>query len=96
MGKNHLEDFDNLKSESVEELKSTKCKNLEDMFYKMQFKSNEKVDILDTKYIAPASLGYTVPVGISKNSDLNLMSKSLLPNEVKAKITFDDITLKSN
>ena len=54
------------------------------------------VDILDIKCIAASTIGYTLPLGTYEFSDLNLMLKSLLSNEVKVNITIDDIRLRSN
>ena len=46
--------------------------------------------------IAGSTIGYAMKLGIYKISDLISMLKSLLPNEVRVKITIDDIRLKSN
>ena len=54
------------------------------------------VDIFDIDYIGASTIGYTLLPGIYEISDLNLMLKSLLPNEVKTNITIDDIRLRSN
>ena len=48
------------------------------------------------KYFATSSTRYTVPPGIYEITDVNLMLKSLLPNDVKVEITIDDIRLRSN
>ena len=48
----------------------------------------EYVDILDIKYIARSTIGKTT--GMYDNNDLNLMLKSLLPNDVRIDITIDD------
>ena len=47
------------------------------------------------KYIFGSKNGYTLPPGIYENSDINLMLKFLLPNELKVKSTIDDIRLKT-
>ena len=57
---------------------------------------DESVGILDMKYIAGSTNGYTLPTGTNEISDLNLMLKSLLPKEGKENITIDDIRLRSN
>ena len=56
----------------------------------------EIVNILDVKYIAGSTTGYTLPPGIYEITGINMMLKSLLPNEVKVNITIDDFRLKSN
>ena len=50
----------------------------------------------DMKDTATAAIGYTLPPSIYEVSDINLMSKCLLPDEVEVNITFDDIRLRSN
>ena len=37
-----------------------------------------------------------MPVGVYEVGDIDLMIKSLLPNEVKIKFTNDDVRLRSN
>ena len=66
------------------------------MVFKMELTYSEIEKILDTKYIAPSSTGYTSQPGIYEISDINLMLKSLVPKEVKVNITIDAIRLKSN
>ena len=53
------------------------------------------MDILDIKYFAPSSIGYTPRMGPYENSDPNLMLKSLLTKKLKTKISKDDIRLRS-
>ena len=48
------------------------------------------------KYIDASTTRYTLEPGIYEISDMNLMLKSLLPEEVKVIITIDDIRLKTN
>ena len=90
-----LAGFDIFKSELLAELKRVSYKDLENMFYRMPLFYDENVDILDVKYSAGSTNGYTIPTGIFEISDINLMVKSLLPHKVKVKITIDDIRLKS-
>ena len=52
--------------------------------------------ILEIKYISTSSIGETLPAVIYKITDINLMLKSLLPDEVKVNTTDDDNRLKSN
>ena len=53
-------------------------------------------EILDTKHIATSSMGYTPELDIYEISDMKLMLKSLLPDDVEVNITIDDISLRSN
>ena len=46
-----LSDFDNQKNEILEELKSAKYNDLEDLVYRMRLSYDEIMDILDLKYI---------------------------------------------
>ena len=52
--------------------------------------------IFDVIYIPTTSTGYTIPLGLYEIFDINLMLKSLLPDEVKINITIDDIRLGAN
>ena len=52
--------------------------------------------MLDTKIIATSTIAYTLPPGIYETSDFDLMLKSLLPYDVKVKLTLDHIGLRSN
>ena len=52
--------------------------------------------ILDMNYIDASTIRYTLVPGIYENSDIDMMVKSLPPNEVKVNIGIDDIRLKSN
>ena len=47
-------------------------------------------------YIAASTIGYTLPPGIYETTDFNLVLKSSLPDDVKVRITADDIRLRSN
>ena len=62
----------------------------------MQFTHDEIVNTLEMKYIAASSIGYTLPPGICEIGDLNLMLKSLLPNEVKVNDPDNEIRLRSD
>ena len=57
---------------------------------------DEIVDILDVKYIAGSTNGFTLLPGVNEGTDSNWMLKSLLPEEVKVNITIDDVRLKLN
>ena len=52
--------------------------------------------IFDMKFIDASSFEYTLPPGIYEITDINLMLKPLLPNEVKINVTFDDVRRRSN
>ena len=62
--------------------------------YRMELIYDEIMDVLDIKYISASSIGFTLAPGIDELSDPNLMLKSLLPDDVKVKTTFDDIRLR--
>ena len=61
----------------------------------MELTNHEVTDILDIKYIDAKSTGYTFPPAIYKIARINLMLKSLIPDDVNVNITFDDIRPKS-
>ena len=90
-----LAGFNHFKSESLSKLKR-KCRNLEDMVYRLQLTYDEIVDIFDVKYIAGSTIGYTLPLANYENRDINLTLKPLLPEDVKVNITIDDIRITSN
>ena len=66
------------------------------MVNRTQLTSNEIVDVLDVKYIAGSTKGYTFPPGIIEVSDINSMLKSFFSDDMKVNITIDDIRLRSN
>ena len=65
------------------------------MAFRMDSTNTEIKNILYLEYFSRLSSGYTLPPGIYQISDLRLMVKFLLPDDVKVIITFDDIRLKS-
>ena len=65
------------------------------MVYRLQLNYDKSVDILDVKYIAGSTIGYTLPPGIHEKIDINSLLKSLLSKEVKVNVTIDDFRLKS-
>ena len=91
-----LSDFDNQNYEIIEELKNIKYNDLEDLVYRMRLSYDEIMDILDLNYIPTKRTGYSLNPGIYEVVDLNNTLKHILPNNVKVKITIDDIRLKSN
>ena len=84
------------KNEILEELKNVKYNDLEDLVYRFQLTYDEIIDILDLKHINGSTKEHTLPPGVYENLDINFMLKSLLPKEVKVKITIDDVELKSD
>ena len=60
---------------------------------KMELTYDEIVDILDVKDIAGSTMGNTLATGIYGINDNISILKSLLPNKVKVKFTFDNIRL---
>ena len=66
------------------------------MVYGMDLTYDEIVHLLNVKYIAGSTRGYTLPPGICETSDKNLIIISLPAEEVELYITIDDIRLKSN
>ena len=91
-----LSGLDTRKNEIIKEFKNIDYNDLEDMAFRMELTYSEIESILDKKYFDTSTTGYTLPPRISEISDSNSFLKSLLPDEVKVKITIDDITLKSN
>ena len=91
-----LSDFDNQKNEILEELKSAKYNDLEDLVYRMRLSYDEIIDILDLKYIPTRRTGYSLNPGIYEIIDLNNSLKYILPDNVKINVTIDDVTFKSN
>ena len=62
----------------------------------MRLSYDEIMNILDLKYIPTKRTGSSLNPGIYEVIDLNNTLKHVLPNNVKANITIDDIRLKSN
>ena len=89
-------DLGTLKNEVIERLKTTKYSDLEDMVFRFELSSTEILKRLDMKYIDASTTGYTLPPGVYEVSDIIFLIKSLLPDDVKVNITFDDIRMRSN
>ena len=66
------------------------------MVYRIQLTYNEIVDNMYVEYIAASTIGYTIPPGMYKITDINRMIKSIIPHDEKINIGIDDIRLKSN
>ena len=89
-----LSDRDTQWNEITDKSKSVEHHDHEDMVYRLELTYTEIDYILDTKYIAATSTGYTLPLGIYETSDINLILKSLLPDGEEINTTVDDIRLK--
>ena len=90
-----LSDFTQ-KNEILEELKNVKYNDLKDLVYRMRLSYDEIMDTLDLKYIPTKRTGYSLNPGICEVDDLNNTLKYILPDDVKVRVTIDDIRLKSN
>ena len=55
------------------------------MVFRMELTYREIENTLDNKYIETSVTGYILPPGIYQISDINIMLKSLLPDDVKSK-----------
>ena len=66
------------------------------MVLRLELTYSEFADILDTKITGAKTTGFTLKPGLNESGDLKMISKSLLPNEVKMNITIDVIRLRSN
>ena len=80
-----LAGFDHFKNETLSELKRVKYRDLDDLVKRLQLTFDGIIIILDVKYIAGSTKGYSLPPGIYKMSDINSMLKSLLPGKFKKK-----------
>ena len=85
-----LSDFDTQKNEILEELKSAKYNDLEDLVYRMQLTYNEIINILDLKYISTKRTGYSIEPNIYDIVDLNKTLKNILPNNIKINVSIDE------
>ena len=90
-----LSDFETYKNEILEELRKVKYNDLEDLVCRMRLSYDEKIDILDLKYIPTKRTGYSLNPGIYEVVDLNNTLKYILPDKVKVSVTIDDVRLKS-
>ena len=84
------------KNEILEELKTAKYNDTEDLVYRMQLTYGEIIDILDLKYIPTKRTGCSLNPGIYEVIDLNNTLKYFLPDIVKVSVRIDDVRLKSN
>ena len=77
-------------------MKNAKYNDIVDLVYRFQLAYDEVVDRFDSKYIPTKRTGYSLNPGIYEISDINATLKYILPENVKASVTIDDIRLKSN
>ena len=89
-----LSDLDTRKDSINNEVKRVKYRDLEDMVCRLQLTYDESVDILDVNKVAGSTKRYFLAPGNCEVADINVMLKSLLPKDVKVKITIDDFRLK--
>ena len=71
-------------------VKKRRKNNLDDMVFRMGLTYGEVAKTLDTNYIVTSTIVFTLKLGIHEISDINLLLKSLLPDEVKVKIKIDE------
>ena len=90
-----LSDLDREKGSIIKELKRIKSRDLEDMVCRLQITYGEIVDILDVKYVTGSTKRYILPPIVFEVSDIILMLKSLLPDEIKVNNTVDNYRLES-
>ena len=91
-----LSDFDIQKNEILQELGNVKSNDLEDLVQRMKPTYDEIIDVSHLKYIPSKRTRYSLNLCILEVVDLNNTLKYILPNNVKVKITIDDVRLKSN
>ena len=91
-----LSEFDTQKHEILEELKTAKYNDLEDLGYRMQLTYNEIINILDLKYISTKRIGHSIEPNIYNVVDLNKTLKNILPDNVKINVTIDGRKYKTD
>ena len=91
-----LSDFDNSRTEILDEMENVKYSDLEDMVYRMQLTYDEILDVSELKYIPTKRIGYSLKHNIYQISDINKTLKYILPDNVKILVTIDEKILKSN
>ena len=85
-----------LRNEILEELKTAKYNDIEDLVYRMQQTYDEIIDVLDFQCILTKRTGYSLNPGFYELVDLNKTLKYFLPDNVKVSVTIDDARLKSD
>ena len=91
-----LSDFDNSKTEILEELKNVKYSDLDDMVYRMQLTYDEIIDVLELKYIPTKKTSSFLKPNIYQISDINKSIKNISPDNVKISVTIDEKIIKSS
>ena len=76
-------------------MKLVSYKDLEDLVYSIELTFDELIAILDIKYFAGSTIGFTLPPGLYEIIDLILMLKSLTLDVLKVDIPIDDIRRRS-
>ena len=66
-----LSDLDNRKYSNIKELKRVQYRDLEELVFRLQLTYHEIVDILDVKYIAGSTEGYTLAPVFYEIIDIN-------------------------
>ena len=75
-------------------MKIVEYNDLEDIIIRMELTYHEIAELSDTVYICAKTDVCTLPPDIYEISVVNLMIKSLLPDEIKANTTINDIRQK--
>ena len=66
------------------------------MVYRFQLTFDEIMDLLDLKYIPTKKTVCSLPLRIYEVIDINNILKYILLDNVKVKVTSDDVRLKTN
>ena len=78
-----LSSLDTFREEILEELKTAKYNDLEDLVYRFQLTYEEIINKLDLKFFPTKRIGYSLCPGIYEIVDLNNTLKYILPDNVK-------------
>ena len=78
------------------ELKRKNYNDLEQMLSRKNLIQNESLKNLNKNCIAAAAKSHRLPPAFYKNSDTTVIKKSLIPGDVKVKVTIDDIRWRKN
>ena len=93
---NELSDFDTNENKIIDELKNAEYNDLEEMVFRKELTYGQIEKALDVKFIPASSIRYTLFPDVYEISDIKLMLKSLLPDDVKVDSTSDDMRLKAS
>ena len=86
----NLSDCDTRKKVIIKEFKITEYNDLEDKVFRMRLTYTEFKKIIDLNYFPTSLIGYAFSPGIYEFGNIDLMIRSLLPNELKVNVTIDD------